>query len=432
MSTFQIVVLGIFASLILLGIGVFATLGGVFSGKSIGSVTIWGTLDQRTIDEVLGNLRIDDKSLQGVHYVQKDKATYNAELVNAMASGSGPDLFMLAGDDLYSFRDKILTIPYNIIPQGSYLASFVDEGTLFLTKDGEVALPLMLDPLVMYWNRDLFASAGLANPPKFWNDFIDIAPKITSIDVSATVKKSAVSLGEWRNIPNAKAILSSIIMQVGDNIVTAGENGKAKVVLGQAAENTTRNPTESVLQFYTEFANPTKTSYSWNRSLPNAFDMFTAGDLAAYFGFASEYATIAERNPNLRYSAAVLPQIEGNSTRLTFGKITGLAIPRTSKNVDGALAVARKLTDKDPVALISGALSLPPVRRDVAVDASANASAGVFVESSLIARGWLDPNQKESSSIFQTMIESVVSGKSTTDAAIREGAQSLEQLLPAE
>ncbi len=430
MSTFQIAVLGIFSALILIGIGVFAAFGGVFGGHGVGPVTIWGTIDQQTMEGVIEALHGQDKSFDSITYVQKDAATYNADLVNAMASGSGPDLFLLADEDLYSFKDKVLVIPYSILPQGSFLASFVDEGQLFLNAQGALALPFTLDPLVMYWNRDLFASAGIASPPQFWNDFLTLSPKITSLDARSNVKKSAVALGEWRNIPSAKGMLSTLFMQAGDNIMGVDTTGNTAVIFGTTPENATTNPAESALRFYTEFANPTKTSYSWNRSLPQAPDMFTAGDLGVYFGYASEYAALTAKNPNLHFSVAPLPQIEGNATHVAYGRMTGLAIARSATNVQGALTIAQKLSGKSAVSLVSGALSLPPVRRDVTVDTSANAAAGVFVQSGLIARGWLDPNATQTDLLFQTMIESVVSGKSNPATAVAEATLGLRQLLP--
>ena len=44
-SNFQIIVLGLCTALILVGIAVFASFGGLLGGASIGKVTIWGTAD---------------------------------------------------------------------------------------------------------------------------------------------------------------------------------------------------------------------------------------------------------------------------------------------------------------------------------------------------------------------------------------------------
>ena len=95
MSSFQIVVLGIFSALIIIGVGVFAAFGGVFTKSSVGVVVVWGTLDQQIMDGVTEVLRTSDNAFESVTYVEKDPKTYNADLVNAMANGTGPDLFTL-------------------------------------------------------------------------------------------------------------------------------------------------------------------------------------------------------------------------------------------------------------------------------------------------------------------------------------------------
>ncbi|MES2007086.1 MAG: extracellular solute-binding protein [Patescibacteria group bacterium] len=428
-SNFQIIVLGVCVALILAGIAVFASFGGLLGGSGIGKVVVWGTLDSDVMQNLLDNLRSEDKTFQTVSYIEKDPATYNEELVNAMANGTAPDLFMLADEDLVSFADKILPIPYSVVSQSSYLGSYIDEGQLFLTSDGALALPFLVDPLVMYWNRDLFAAAGLATAPKYWNDFLTLSPKITSLDASSNLKKSAVALGEWRNIDHAKETLSTLLMQAGDQIAVRGEEGAPVIVFGNSPANFPERPAESVVRFYTEFANPSKTSYSWNRALPKASSVFTSGDLAVYFGFASEYLNIADLNPNLRFSVSLMPQIEGNSTRVTYGHITGLSIPRVANNPQGAVAIAQKLTGQFTSAYLSKALILPSVRRDVPADTKANAAADIFLQSALIARSWLDPSPVETDAIFKTMIESVVSGKAQPPGAVGDAAQELNRLV---
>lgn len=429
-SNFQIIVLGLCTALLLVGIGVFASFGGFLGGRGIGKVVVWGTLDASVMQLAIENLRAGNKAFEGVSYIEKDPSTYDSELLNAMANGTAPDLFMLAGRDLISYSDKIITIPYSAVSQSSYLGSFIDEGQIFLTQDGAQALPFTVDPLVMYWNRDLFAGAGVATPPKYWNDFLSLSPKITSLDSSSNVKRSAVALGEWRNVAHAKEILSTLFMQAGDMIITRNTQGVPTVVFGSTPAGYPANPAESALRFYTEFANPSKTSYSWNRSLPRSTDAFVSGDLAVYLGLASEYAGLLERNPNLHFSVALAPQIEGNATRVTYGNMTGLAIPRTAKNASGGLVAAQILSGKEASAMFTGLTGLPSVRRDVPADTKANAAADIFLQSALISRAWLDPAPKTTDSLFQSMIESVVSGKSQSGQAVADTALELQRLVP--
>ncbi|HEY5382990.1 MAG TPA: extracellular solute-binding protein [Candidatus Paceibacterota bacterium] len=429
MSNFQLIVTGLFVLFIIAGVGVFAAFGGLRGGSSTGPVTIWGTVDSTLMSNMLTTLRDSNKVFSDVTYVQKKPATYNAELLNAMASGSGPDLFLISQDNLYSFANKITPIPYSAVSQAQFTDSFIDEGQLFLTPNGALALPFSIDPLVMYWNRNIYATAGIASAPVYWNDFLTIAPKITSLDASANVRQAAVALGTWQNITNAKAILSSLFMQAGDPVVARNATGQLVAVFGQMPPSAPANPAESALRFYTEFANPSKTSYSWNDSLAQSSDAFASGDLATYFGFASEYPAIAARNPNLSFGVAVLPQLQGNSTHVTFGQLTGVALSRTAANPTGALAVAEALTGQQAISLLAAAVPLPPVRRDVVVDTSNNAPMQAFVQSSLIAHAWLDPAPAQTDALFQNMIEQVQSGAAQPAGAVAEGAQVLAQLF---
>lgn len=428
MTTFQLVFTGVFVLCIMLGVAAFALLS-TGGGSGVGTVAMWGTMEQSSIDQMLQVLRSTDKSFQGVTYVQKSAATYESTLTNAIAGGSSPDLFLVSQDEIGFFSDKVQMIPYSAVSQSEYASSFIDEAQLFSTPEGSLALPFSIDPLVMYWNRDLFASAGVSQPPKYWTDFFTIAPQMTSLDASRTIVVSAATLGLWSNISHAKAILSALVMQTGDGIVVRGADGVVQVVFGIPPPKAPDNPAGSALQFYTEFANPGKATYSWNRSLPQSKDAFAGGQAAVYFGFASEYSLLRAQNPNLHFSVALLPQIKADSPGLTFGQMLGLAIPRTARNPNGALAIAQKFSAASGVVVVAQTLSLPPVRRDVVVDTSNNAAAAVFVQSARVARAWLDPNTAATDDLFKTMIESVVSGQATPTEAVQDASRALAALL---
>lgn len=439
MSTFQLVFTGVCIVLVMVGVAVFATFNANGGRSATGTVVVWGSVDQNSVDQALQVLKAQDKSFQGVTYIQKNAATYNSDLVNAMASGQGPDLFFASQEQIGVFADKLQVVPYSAVSRATFTDSFVDEGQLFLSTQGSLALPIFIDPLVMYWNRDMFATAGFAAPPKYWNGFLDIASKVTVKSNSGALTKSLVALGGWGNVLYAKEIISALVMQAGDPILARDATGSAgspqagalRVVFGDRPQGATENPAVSALKFYTEFANPSKTSYSWNNAMPKSIDAFAAGDLAVYFGLSSDYATLVARNPNLHFAVALLPQIEGNATHVTFGELTGVAVSRTAANPAGALTIAKKLGGQAGVAALAEATGLPPVRRDVLQDTSANAPATAAAQSALIAAGWLDPNAAKTDVIFQSMIESVVSGKYQPDQAVSQAAQALRTVLQA-
>src|SRR3989344_4482429 len=99
MKTFHVVVLGIFGALAVAGILLFAGLGGLINPSAkIGTGVIWGTLPSTLMEPVLQEVRIARNDFNNVTYIEKDSRTYDADMINAIAAGRGPDLFLLSQD----------------------------------------------------------------------------------------------------------------------------------------------------------------------------------------------------------------------------------------------------------------------------------------------------------------------------------------------
>lgn len=428
-NIFQLGVIAFFVFLLLAGVGIFAAFGGK-SGQDVGSVVIWGTFDRPSMETVLVEMAGTDDSFQNVDYVQKPAETYRQELTEAIARGSAPDIAMIDDADIVSFIGKLQRIPYSQISQRTFIDSYIDEASIFAGSDGIIGLPLFIDPLVMYWNRDLFAGAGIANYPKTWTELQAIAPRMTSLDGTSNVKRSAVALGTYDNVRHSKEILVALLLQAGDPIVTRGGDGTLTAVFGTNKTQSVENPAEAVLRFYTNFANPAQTSYSWNRALPDSFVAFSAGDVGVYFGLASEYRAITARNPNMAVGVATLPQTSTARAPITYGKMTALAIPRGASNPAGGMIVAQKLTAEGAIAIVTAKTGLPPVRRDVmAANTNADSVGSVFAQSALIARSWYDPSPVQTATIFRSMVESVISGRERLPDAVRSAQIALSDIF---
>ncbi len=428
-STFQLLITAFFGLCIVAGVAAFAVFGGSRGSRDVGRVVIWGTVEDHVMSEILTEMTGSDSSFQTVTYVHKDPATYNADLLQAIASGKSPELLMLSDDQAVSFADKILPIPYSTVSQRSFDDSFIDEAALFERGDGLTGMPIVIDPLVMYYNRDIFAAAGVPSFPKTWTDVQTIVPKMTSLDAKSDVKRSAVALGSYDNVAHAKEILAALFFQVGENIVQKDSAGAYASVFGSIEQGAIENPAESVVRFYTGFTNPVQSVYSWNRALPNSLNAFVAGDLGMYFGRASEYKTILTRNPNLNFGVAPMPQTDNTKTRVTYGRMYMLAVPRGSENVFGGTTIAVKLAGQQGAGLFASKLGLPPVRRDLLADVPEDSVQSVFADSALISRSWYDPNPTLTESIFKRMIESTVSGQINLNDAVHNGAADFQNLF---
>lgn len=405
----------------------FAGFGQKDPSKTIGEVIIWGTIDEKYIGGMVDNLINEDKSFEKVKYIQKGEQDFDRLLAEAMAEGRGPDIFLLPQSKILTHRNKILPIPYKSFSLRDFKDYFIEEGELYLSDTGILALPLIIDPLVLYWNRGLFTGAGLANPPRYWDDFFILSKKLTDKDANMNILTSAVALGEFVNVVNAKEILATMIMQTGNSIIQSN-NGDLLVTLRDSARNQTAS-TESALRFYTEFSNPVKSAYTWNRALPDSRTAFLSGDLAMYFGFAGELDDLLAKNPNLNFDVASLPQTGDLRNNITFGKMWGLAISKSSKNVTGAFQVATNLIKNDSLIYLSNLTGLPPVSRILLAQEPGNPYQNIFFRAALSARAFLDPDADSVQLIFQDMVESVVSGRRKLSEAVSRADAEMEELI---
>ncbi|OHA79422.1 MAG: hypothetical protein A2747_03270 [Candidatus Yonathbacteria bacterium RIFCSPHIGHO2_01_FULL_44_41] len=428
---FQIVVIGFFVILLILGFLAFSGklpfLPTSKSDVNYGEVTLWGSVPKATMQTLItDNLRAE-KSVS-IKYVEKRAETFSSDFVEALASGNGPDMVILPQDELVKNLNKLSVIPYGTILERDFKNTFIEEGEMFLRPEGMVAMPFIIDPIVMYWNRDIFTSALLAAPPSLWSEFYSLAPKITVRDQSGNITRSFVSFGEYRNISNVKELLSILLMQAGSPVVES-KNGALRASLVTQGPTDIENPVITAVRFFTEFSKSNKDSYSWNRSLPQSRSMFEAGDLALYFGYASEYQSIKQKNPHLNFDVAVVPQVSRTATKLTFGRMYGVALVKASQNQAGAMRATTLLSGSGVIGGISALTFLPPVRRDLISLRPKDPASSVFYDSALISRAWYDPSSAETNQIFMNMIESVNSGRSNMSEALSVAHNSLGNLL---
>ncbi len=430
LSIFQIVVTGAFIFFTILGVILFAGIGGGGDTR-IGRVVIWGTYDDQIMNGLFNSLSFKDKRFDTVTYVEKDPRFFDEELVEALASSAGPDIFFLAHDTIVRHKDKIFPISYEIMSEREFKDIFIQEGELLLSEEGIIGLPFLVDPMVLYWNRDHYTQVGIARPPKFWDELLPLTlqGKLTILGEDGAVLRSAFSIGEYQNIAHAKELLSMLILQAKGSIVRMEDNDQLSsgLLLRKLGEGQT--PVENALRFYTDFANPAKSVYTWNRALPESKQAFVSGILSNYVGFASEFGSIRSQNANLNFDVAPVPQVRSSNNSVTYGNLTSLAIPKTSKNINGALQIVFALSSDAVLEEISKQIGLAPVTRTLLAVRPSDPFEVIFADAALQSAAWLDPRSDVTDQIFQVMIEQVVSGRLQISGAVRTAHQELENLL---
>ena len=419
---FQIITLAVFAVLAVIGVILlsgFSPSGDEEAKRYGDSVVIWGVLDEKAVKSVISEIENGDTGFEVVSYFQIDLRTFNETLVNAIAEGNSPDLVLMPSSELVRHRSKLLALSYDSVPLRSFKDAYVDGAEIFAREDGVYALPLAVDPIVMYWNRDLFASNGLAQAPTTWEYIVNtVVPSITRRDNNRNILQSALAFGEVQNVLNAKEVILLLAMQSGSKLVYE-ERGQYVVELNKSISNGLP-PFESSVQFFTNFSDSSNQLYSWNRSQQLDRNAFLAGDLGLYFGYGSEAAGLLGQNPNLNFDMALVPQGASATIRRTYGEFYGFAIPKASRNAQGAFLVANRLTRADASLAIARNLGMASAQRSVLAAGSGGSFEQVVFNSALVARSWLDPHANETDIIFKDMIEDITSGRKSLSESNRD------------
>ncbi len=395
---------------------------------SLGPLSLWGTLPKEEMAAFINALKEAREEFSQLSYTEWPPDHYYEAVVDALAAGRGPDVILIDNANLIAQAEKLYPLPYESFDERKYRSSYIEATEVFLRPDGILAFPFSVDPLVMYWNRDLFAAAGIANPPRYWDELVDEVPKLAVVTESQQVRQAAVAMGTYDNVTNAKAILSLLWLQAGVPISQWRPDGSLRVVFESRSGK--GDAANAAVRFYTAFADPLKAVYTWNPSLPSSRDMFVAGDLAIYFGFASEFRSLQEANPNLNFDVAMVPQPRSARRPITYARVIGFAVPKASPSIGNAFRAIFGLTDEAALRIWNDISSLPPVHRTLLAEQPTDAVGRVWYYAALNSRSWLEPDPRQTDALFRRMIEDIASGRRSASEALRDLQESLQRIVP--
>ena len=434
MSKFQIITFSVIGVIIL--IALFTFMGAIPSPKGstqkFVEFKLWGTIQQEGFNKFVDLVSSKNQKIFKINYIKKDSEKYENELANAFLTGNAPDMWMITQDMIWDHRNKVELIPYKSLSYKDFTDTFIEEAELLLIKEGIIGIPILTDPMVLYWNRDIFSSSGIAQPPKYWDEVVSYVPRLTKIDSAGNIYQSGISMGEFRNVNNAKEIISMLVLQKMNRLA----DPEKKSMVWDKNEISGASDIEDAVRFYTEFSDSKKQIYSWNRSLKNSLDKFTNGSLAMYFGFSSEALDIQEKNPHLNFGIVSVPQIRPKEgaigANITFGRMHSIVFSKMSPNKLSAFNTVSKMQDKELLEQFADSYFLMPATRELLNEGPLEKDKpylDIFYQSALQSHAWLEPKPEKVSEIFKDMIESVSSGEKKIPEAVYTATYKLNELL---
>ena len=256
----------------------------------------WGIWESSTtISQVIADYK-KIKPNVSITYEKRSPQQYRESLQSQIQSGKGPDIFSFHNTWPVMFKNELAPAPSTVmtdkaLSQNYYPVVFKDMRN---DKKQVIGLPSGIDGLALYWNEDIFKSAGIPTPPATWQALGQAASQLTVRDSQGNIRTAGVALGTASNIDHYSDILGLMIYQNGGDPKSPVDK--------QAAE---------ALEYYTSFAKGS--NKVWDETLPGSTVAFAGGTLAMYFAPSWRAIEIKNANPLLNFKVAPVPQLENGN-----------------------------------------------------------------------------------------------------------------------
>lgn len=344
---------------------------------------------------------------------------YESALLNALAAGEGPDIFVIMNNDLPRKANKIFPLPSSKYSVGSLRADFPEIVEDDFVSGGNIyALPASIDTLALIYNRDLFNEAAVVFPPSTWKEFQGTVPKLTEFGDEGIIRSGA-AIGTAGNIKNSTDIISLLMIQSGVRMVNDNYTGA-----------TFNSPDgREALEFYLKFSDENSASYSWNEGFSEAVESFSREKTAILLGYSEDLKEVKERNPLVNVETAEIPRVEGGS-KMSLARYFGYTVSRQTSYPSIAWDFIRVVTAD--LASVRSYLELtdrPPALRYLIEEYKNDPMFGVFSRQALVAEDWKQPDPEKVDGIFDNMIEAVKEGRKEVPRALSDAQSEVSALM---
>lgn len=174
--------------------------------------------DGRTILKIIRKFNEMHDDVQ-VTMQRMEWGTYYNKLFVASMSRRGPEVFVVHTENIERFLHADLLTPVDDVFKLAGLdRSDIDPNVIAAVQRGDVTygLPLDCHPAGVFYNRGLFAQAGIARPPQTRDEFIDALYKLKGTTPDGLPQWGFVH--EWLRVS-----MFTLLRQFGGNII--GEDG---------------------------------------------------------------------------------------------------------------------------------------------------------------------------------------------------------------
>jgi len=305
---------------------------------------------------------------------------YWDKLQTSIAGGDAPDVFAMDGPLFpdYQSRGVLLDLKPFIDRDGYNLGQLADQAVSdFTTPDGQFGLPRDLNVVALYYNKKMFAAAGIPAPDDTWDwtKLRDVAKQLTLKGADGKVKQ----WGFYTETTDMENDWSELVWQNGGDIISA-DHKTSLVGSDQAAGG---------IQYLQDLI--WKDKVMPDASITDALgDAFEQGQAAMEANGSWLVAT--HQAAGLDFGIAPLPK--GPAGQATSINPTGAVVYKGTKNADAAWAFVKYLASPAAQTKLMELKASLPANKEVLSGPFASSFDGAKVLADAIAYARIKPSFK--------------------------------------
>lgn len=380
------------------------------------TLDVWRVFDNdETFASIMGSYQAIHPNVS-FNYRELRFDEFEDELIRALAEGDGPDIFSIHNTWIGEYESLIAPLPSSVdIPYCETRGTIKKETVCVLQQEptlseralkndfvdvvaGDVlreyrptsrsdaedrifGIPLAVDSLALFYNKDLLNAAGIPEPPSTWTEFQEHVTELTRVGSDDQILQAGAAMGTSQNVERAFDILSVLMMQNGSEMA----DSRGRIIFATGDDDGLL--AAQAVTFYTDFANPLKAVYSWNEDMEDSFDLFASGEVAFFLGYSYHHDFIRAANEKINLGIAPLPQIDGGKT-VNYANYWIETVSKSSDHQDWAWDFIEFAASEDRVGSYLSAAKKPTALRSLINTQIEDEVLSIFAGQTLTADNW--------------------------------------------
>ena len=371
-------------------------------------------------------------------------AEYEDLIINEIAEGEGPDVFMVHNSWMLKHYKKLLPMPTNlpvVMTTDTFKQTFFQAAADDLViKDKIYGMPLAIDNLALYYNKAYFKDllSTEDKPAVLWSKIKEQVYNLTKQNNSPErFSLAGMGIGRADNVASAIDVLYTMMLQYGVNFYDS-TGASATFAKSSANSSGVQNPGIEALTLYTSFGLSTYKNYSWNDVItgyaPKDKEVgpFVRGKVAMIAGYPYLYDEIVkgiqtQQKTGKNYidikdvGTAPMPQLVSateSTKRDVLASYFPLVVARTTKYPTEAWSLVQDLTTSSSLQTYHKKTNRPTSRKDMVKEQQTKPIFGIFAYQAPFAKSFRIYDATLYNKVFTKAIQDVVTNVSTPSDAL--------------